>query len=81
MAASIPNDGPNSKTYLPKLDYDDTIFIAPTTVTEISKIISKLKSNTPGHDEISLVDIKPVLNSLINPLLIYRLHKVYFQKN
>ena len=68
LAATIPKNGPSYKTYLPALDYDDSIFITQTTDEEITKIIDKLNSNTPGHDEISLADIKPVLNSLIIPL-------------
>ena len=34
----------------------------------MNKIISKLNSSAPGHDEITLNDIKPVLDTLIPPL-------------
>ena len=67
LAASIPRDGPNYKTYLPPPNVN-SIFIEPTDSNEIMKIISKLKSNSPGHDELTLNDIKPLMNYVIHPL-------------
>ena len=67
LAASIPKDGPNFKTYLPHAN-EDTIFIEPTNSDEIKKIITKLKNSAPGQDDIILNDIKSNLNILIQPL-------------
>ena len=67
LAASIPQGGPDYRTYLPPAN-DDSIFIEPTNSDEIGRIISKLNNSAPGHDEVKLNDIKPVLNSLIQPL-------------
>ena len=67
LAASIPRGGPDYKTYLPPPN-TDSIFIEPTNVEEIMRIISKLNSSAPGHDEIKLDDIKSVLNNLVQPL-------------
>ena len=67
LAASIPQNGPNYKTYLPAQN-KHSIFIEPTNAEEIKKIVYQLKNGAPGHDEIRLNDITPVLNSLIQPL-------------
>lgn len=67
LAASIPKEGPNFKTYLPQTN-EDTIYLTPTNADEITKIINRLKNSAPGHDEIILNDIKPFLNILIQPL-------------
>ena len=67
LAASIPQGGPDYRTYLPPAN-DDSIFIEQTNTEEIGRIISKLNNSAPGHDEVKLQDIKPVLNVLVEPL-------------
>ena len=67
LAESIPQSGQDYRTYLPPSN-DATIFLQEATPDEIIRIISKLNSNTPGHDEICLKDIQPVIDILINPL-------------
>ena len=67
LADSIPQNGPDYKLYLPPSN-DATIFLKQATNDEILRIISKLNSNTPGHDEICLNDISLVIDILINPL-------------
>ena len=62
LAASIPKDGPNFKQYLPAIT-QEAIFINPTSQQEVLKIISELRNSSPGHDEITLNVIKPVLDT------------------
>ena len=67
LASTIPQEGPNFETYLPPA-CEDSIFLTPASSIEVKKIVSNLNNNAPGHDEITLNDIKPVLNCLIEPL-------------
>ena len=57
LAASIPQGGPNFQTFLPPAN-EDTIFITPTNSDEVKRILSNLKNSAPGHDELTLNDIK-----------------------
>ena len=67
LAAAIPQGGPNYKRYLPPAN-EDTIFLEPTSTTEVEKILSKLDNSAPGLDEIKLNDIKPIMDTIIHPL-------------
>ena len=67
LAASISKEGPNYKTYLPPSN-PNSIFLKATDTNEIKAIISKLKNSAPGHDEVVLKDIKPILETLLPPL-------------
>ena len=67
LASSIPQGGPSYKTYLPPPN-EHTIYLEPTNTDEVTKIITNLSNSAPGHDEVKLDDIKPVMCNLIQPL-------------
>ena len=67
LSETIPRSGPNYRSFLPPSN-NSTIFLDQVNPEEIIRIISKLNSNTPGHDEICLKDIQLSLDYLINPL-------------
>ena len=47
----------------------DTIFLEPVTCDKISTIVSNLKSNATGFDEISAIYLKISLSSIASPLV------------
>ena len=70
FAHKIPNGKHDIKHYLQKIPPNDySIFLTPTSKTEITKVISLLKNkNSSGHDGISNKILKGITESIVEPL-------------
>ena len=70
FAHKIPNGKHDIKHYLQKIPSNDySIFLTPTSKTEITKLISSLKNkNSNGRDGISNKILKGITESIVEPL-------------
>ena len=70
FAHKIPSGKHDIKHYLQKIPPNDySIFLTPTSKTEITKLISSLKNkNSSGHDGISNKILKGITESIVEPL-------------
>ena len=67
LAKKIPKQSGDFRTYLPESN-SHSMYLNPTNINEVGKIISQLKHGSPGCDEFTAKSIQCVAEHIIEPL-------------